>query len=287
MEMKVYSVIGYVLITLHLSAGGFAAPEGWGFLLGAGGALAYLLFIWFVGGMYVSNILHMGVAHKTLEFQGWFVESVTVVFNVAGIYINPVTWVNRHRHHHAFSDHEGDPHKLAGDGFWKTLYLCAFPYACKANLAKDAVLKSRTFRMVSNPYFAVGAQFSSFGLLWLAAGNWVYALALWVSARLSALWINMIQNYWSHDRRFGTRRYDDPEDDAMNIGEWFPVTASFSSSLQNNHHHEPNFLRNSHDPAEYDFGFMTVRALSALGLVRPTSTGARMPDGVALQEVGF
>ena len=62
-------------------------------------------------------------------------------------------------------------------------------------------------------------------------------------------------------RRFGYRRYNDDGDNAMNIGEWLPVTATFSACFQNNHHHFPSLLRLSHDPAEYDFGFMTVKIM--------------------------
>jgi fatty-acid desaturase len=97
----------------------------------------------------------------------------------------------------------------------------------------------------------------------------------------------MVQNYWTHDRRFGTRRYADAHDNAMNLGEWLPVTASFSASLQNNHHHFPNFLRTSHDVAEYDFGLLTVRVMKAMGLVKPTLSGAQIPAGIGLKEIGF
>jgi fatty-acid desaturase len=73
----------------------------------------------------------------------------------------------------------------------------------------------------------------------------------------------------------------------MNLDEWLPVTASFSVSLQNNHHHHPHFLRTSHEATEYDFGFMTVRAMKAMGLVKAASFGAQKPEGISLQEVGF
>ena len=56
------------------------------------------------------------------------------VFARVGIYVNPVTWVSRHRLHHKFSDHPGDPNKLAADGFWRTLYLCLMPYECQVNM---------------------------------------------------------------------------------------------------------------------------------------------------------
>jgi stearoyl-CoA desaturase (delta-9 desaturase) len=285
--MKIYNVIGYSLIVIHVLAAGLVAPEHWGFLLGATVGFLYLVFIWFLGGLYLSDVMHMGIAHKTLAFKEWFTKLVTIFNNVAGIYINPMTWVNRHRHHHAFSDHENDPNKLADDGFWKTMYLCIFPYQCKSNLAQDAIFQSWTFRVISSSTFGVLSQFISFGLLWLVVRNWKYALLLWCSVRVFSLWINMVQNYWTHDRRFGTRTYDDEHDNAMNLGEFLPVTASFSASLQNNHHHYPNFLRTSHDVGEYDFGFLTVRAMKAMGLVKATPSGGQLPANIALKEVGF
>jgi fatty-acid desaturase len=285
--MRSYNLFGYSVIAFHILVSAIFSPPEWSILSAVTAGVLYLTFIWFFGGVYASNILHMGIAHSALDFKDWFIKFMTVFYNTAGIYINPVSWVNRHRHHHAFSDHEGDPNKLAGDGFWKTLYLCFFPYQCKRNLAQDKILKSLTFRLVANPYFALFSHFSSFGLIWLVAGDWQYALALWLSVRIFALWVNMLQNYWTHDRRFGTRRYDDEDDNAMNLDEWLPVTASFSACLQNNHHHYPNFLRTSHDQREYDFGFLTVRAMRVLGLVEASSSGIKKPKEIALQEIGF
>ena len=150
-------------------------------------------------------------------------------------------------------------------------------------MAKDEILKTPTMRFVSTPYFGVFSQFSSYGLLWIAFGEWLFALVLWFGVRLFALWVNMLQNYWTHDRRFGTRRYPDEDDNAMNITDWLPVTATFSACLQNNHHHSPSFLRNSHDDSEFDFGFTTIRAMKALGLVEPSLSGIKMPKDVPLQ----
>ena len=66
-----------------------------------------------------------------------------------------------------------------------------------------------------------------------------------------------------------------------------PVTATFGACLQNNHHHYPWLLRNSHDPAEYDFGFVTIRALNRLGLVTASSTGADWPPELADKGLGL
>ena len=285
--MRIYNLTGYSLIVTHLVASGFAASSKWGFVAGASGGFAYLIFIWFSGGLYLSDVMHMGIAHKTLDYKEWFIKSVVVFYNVVGIYVNPTTWVNRHRHHHAFSDHDGDPNKLDEDGFWRTMYLCIFPYTCKSNLTKDPIFKTWPFRFTSSRYCGVFSQASSFVLLWLLTKDWKYLLVLWLGVRLFALWINMVQNYWTHDRRFGTRRYQEERDNAMNLGEWLPVTASFSASLQNNHHHFPHFLRTSHAPGEYDFGFLTVRAMKAMGLVKATDSGAQRPEGILLPDIGF
>ena len=285
--MKSYNLIGYALIALTLLGGALLAPADWGPLVGLAVAFVYLILIWFFGGLYLSDIIHMGIAHKTLDYRPAFITLVVLLWNTAGIYINPTTWVNRHRHHHAFSDHSGDPNKLDDDGFWKTMYLCIFPYACKSNLARDPIFQSWSFRLVSNPYFAVFSQFSSYGVLWLLVRDWKYALMLWWAVRVFALWINMIQNYWTHDRRFGRRLYDDPGDNAVNLDEWLPVTASFSASLQNNHHHFPHFMRTSHDSQQYDLGLLTVRVMKRMGLVKASSSGAQMPKGIPLTEIGI
>jgi len=62
---------------------------------------------------------------------------------------------------------------------------------------------------------------------------------------------------------------------------------TFSACLQNNHHHAPSFMRLSHEEWEYDFGFMTVKAMKALGLVRATSKGATLPHDIPLKSVAL
>jgi stearoyl-CoA desaturase (delta-9 desaturase) len=285
--VKSYNVIGYVLIGLYAFACFvFAPPDigpGAGLLIGA----AYFLVCWVLGGVYLSCVIHMGIAHRALEFKPWFVKTMTILNNAFGVYINPVTWTNRHRLHHTFSDHPGDPNKLASDGLWRTLYLCLFPYKTTVNVASDAIFRSWTFRIVSHPVFAVAASVFNIWLLSVLVHDLRFALAMWITFRVFTLWINMIQNYWTHDRRYGYRRHDDDRDNAMNIGEWLPVTITFSACLQNNHHHSPGFLRLSHDESEYDFGFIAVKAMRSLGLVQASRTGVEIPKEVALAALDF
>jgi len=247
----------------------------------------YFVFCWFLGGLYLADVLHLGIAHRSLDYKEWFIKAVTVANNIFGLYVDPIAWVNRHRLHHKHSDHPGDPNKLCSDGFWRTLYLCLMPYQCQENLAGDKILKSWTFRVVANPFFAIFAQGFSFYLLWKLVGSLRFTLVMWIGMRIFAAWVNMIQNYWTHTRKFGYRRYHDEADNAMNIGEWLPVTATFSACLQNNHHHYEGLLRLSHDKSEYDFGFLTVKFMKYLGLVKATTTGAQLPKDVPLGALDF
>ena len=284
--MKIYSLIGYLVIAVYLLACMHSAPIQLGPWIGLLMGGAYLIFCWFMGGLYLADVLHLGIAHRALDYKEWFIKAVTVLNNVFAIYVDPIAWVNRHRLHHKNADHDGDPNKLSGDGFWRTMLLCVLPYKCVEDLTSDKILHSRTFRLVASPFFAIAVQASSFYLLWKLARSLKFALVMWFGTRIFALWVNMIQNYWTHTRKFGYRRYHD-DDNAMNVGEWLPVTSTFSACLQNNHRHYPGLLRLSHDESEYDFGFMTVKIMKSLGLVKATARGEKIPGDVPLRALGF
>ena len=285
--MKIYNLTGYLIIFSYVLACMYFAPAHlgpWtGLLIGG----VYFIFCWFLGGLYLADVLHLGIAHRSLDYKEWFIKVVTVVNNVFGLYVDPIAWVNRHRLHHKHADHPGDPNKLSGDGFWRTFYLCVMPYRCNDNLAGDEILRSRTFRIVANPVFAIVAQAFSFYLFWKLVGDLKFVLAMWVGIRIFAQWVNMVQNYWTHTRTFGYRRYNDEDDNAMNIGEWLPVTATFSACFQNNHHHYPGLLRLSHDKSEYDFGFVTVKVMKYFGLVKATRTGEVGTQGRSIGRTRF
>jgi stearoyl-CoA desaturase (delta-9 desaturase) len=285
--MRIYNISGWLLVLAYALGCMYFAPGNIGPWNGLAIGAAYFVVCWFVGGVYLSCVIHMGIAHRALDYKDWFVKGITLVNNTFGVYVNPVSWVNRHRLHHKYSDHAGDPNKLAADGFWRTLYLCLAPYKATEDMASDAIFKTWQFRLVSHPVFCVAAQVFNFCLLWLLVGDLPFAAAIWVGFRVWALWINMVQNYWTHDRRWGYRRYHDEHDNAVNIGDWLPVTATFSACLQNNHHHSPGFLRLSHENSEYDLGFIAVKWMKSLGLVTATSKGATLPRDIPLTTPGL
>jgi sn-1 stearoyl-lipid 9-desaturase len=285
--LRIYNVAAYLTVFGYLAACALIAPlrgDAWlGLEVGAG----YFLFVWLLGGFYVGITLHLGLAHRSLDVAPWFIHAVALLANTLGVYVNPVTWCNRHRLHHIYSDHDGDPNKLERDGMLRTVWLMLFPYDSIKSLTIEPIFSSWSMRLVSNPVWAVLSQATSYGFLWLLTGDWKFALVPWAGMRLVSGYINLLQNYWTHDRRFGTRRYDDAHDHAMNVVNWLPIALSLSACLQNNHHHAPRFVRLSHDEREPDFGFGAVRVLRRLGIARPNASGLLVPAGANLSHPGI
>ena len=129
--MKSYNAIGFAILAACAASFALLAPNAWGPWVGLAVGILYILFVWFLAGLYLSDVIHMGVTHGALDYKPWFIKTLVLLNNTIGIYVNPVSWVNRHRNHHRFADHAGDPNKLSADGFWKTTYLVSVPVSLR------------------------------------------------------------------------------------------------------------------------------------------------------------
>ena len=98
--MKIYNVIGIATLAFHVLLSAFLAPPWLGPWWGIAVGFAYLLISWFLGGLYLSDMVHLGIAHRALDYKAWFIKAVTLINNTVGVYVDPVSWVNRHRLHH-------------------------------------------------------------------------------------------------------------------------------------------------------------------------------------------
>src|SRR3984893_5672649 len=78
-----------------------------------------------MAGFYVVTALgvtlgyHRMFTHRAFESSRAFRAIIAALGSMA-VQGSVITWVADHRKHHAFTDHEGDPHSphLAGPGFW-------------------------------------------------------------------------------------------------------------------------------------------------------------------------
>ena len=70
--MKIYSTAGYTIILLYMLACAYSSPAGlgpWAGLLIGG---IYFTFCWFLAGLYLADVLHLGIAHRSLDYKEWF-----------------------------------------------------------------------------------------------------------------------------------------------------------------------------------------------------------------------
>src|SRR5688572_3456323 len=84
--MRSYNIPGHSARGLQLVLSAWLAPPAlgpwWGMAIGFG----YLVMSWFLGGVYLSDVMHMGITHGALDYKQWFIKGVTLVNNTAGVY---------------------------------------------------------------------------------------------------------------------------------------------------------------------------------------------------------
>ena len=137
--MKIYLFAGYATLVLYALACIFLAPPHIGPWAGLSVGVAYLVVCWFFAGLYLSSVIHMGIAHRALDYKEWFVKSLTLVNNAFGVYVDPITWVNRHRLHHSLPTM---PATLTSSRrrLLEDLVPVLSPYKTDVELANDAIL---------------------------------------------------------------------------------------------------------------------------------------------------
>jgi stearoyl-CoA desaturase (delta-9 desaturase) len=214
----------------------------------------------------VTVFLHRGQAHRALKmhpalshfFRFWLWLTTGMVVK---------EWVAVHRKHHAFSDREGDPHSPQIVGLRKVLWE-------GAELYRDGVQDRETVEryghgtpddwLERNVY----TRFNFMGVALMAlidvvlfglAGITVWAVQmLWIPFFAAGV-INGVGHYW------GYRNYESA-DTATNILPWGILIGG--EELHNNHHAFPSSAKLSSKPWEFDIGWLYIRVLRSLGLVK-------------------
>src|SRR5258708_17904806 len=90
--MKIYNLTGYLIILSYMLACTFFAPAHLGPWAGILIAGVYFIFCWFMGGLYLADVLHLGIAHRSLDYKEWSIKAVTVVNNFFGLYVDPISY---------------------------------------------------------------------------------------------------------------------------------------------------------------------------------------------------
>jgi len=229
-------------------------------------ALIYTLVVTHITIVCVTLFLHRGQAHRGFKFNP-VVEHFMRFWLWLTTGMITKQWVAIHRKHHQYSDLARDPHSPVVYGLWRVLVGGALLYS---SAAKDAEMVAQygvgtpddwIERNLYTPH-----NFTGIGIMLLIDmsifGPWGFVVwavqMLWIPFWAAGV-INGLGHWWGY--RNGNSR-----DNSRNLVPWGIIVGG--EELHNNHHLSPARPKLSLKPGEFDIGWMYIRILQALGLVK-------------------
>ena len=234
--------------------------------------LIYLFLTTHLTSIASTLYLHRGLTHNLFKFHPiiehffrfwlWFTDGVNIK-----------NWVAQHRKHHRFTDVPGDPHspvlfgikKIAFGGFMQTLlYRYEYQYPDTQRVNEIYGIGTPDDWLERNVY---NKQYLGLALLlvvdvilfgWLGLVAWLVQICwmpLW-----SALVVTGFAHWWGYQN--GT-----PKDNSRNL--IFPLGLFLvGDHLHNNHHTNPINPKLSQRWFEFDLGWVYIKILEKLKLVK-------------------
>ena len=240
----------------------------------------WVFLIMYAGtGLGVTVGFHRLLTHRSFKTKPW-VRATLAIFGSAAIEGPIISWVADHRKHHAFSDHEGDPHSPHADhggGLRGALHGLAhahigwlFIHTQRGNKERYApdLIADREIAWVDRTFFvwALGALVPlPFALGLLFGGSWHAACTavLWGGLVRVLVLHHVTYSINSLCHFFGRRRFQ-TDDESRNLAWLAPL--SFGEAWHNNHHAFPTSAAHGLRPWEIDTSALVIRALEKTGL---------------------
>ena len=267
-----------IVTLMPLAALVFVIVQLWGWGVSARDLWIGLGF-YVVSGLGITVGFHRLLTHKSFDAS----PAVRAAWAVAGslaVQGDVIGWVATHRRHHAYSDEHGDPHSphLEMEEGWRGVLRGLYhahmgwffePDGSDADTwapdLKDEpmiVAVNRAFPWLVVATFVLPALIGGLlaGSVWGALTAFVWAGAIRVALLQHVTWaINSICHV------YGTRPFA-ARDESRNVL-WLSVL-SFGESWHNGHHAFPASARHGLRWWEVDLSWLTIRAMSLLGLAR-------------------
>lgn len=222
-----------------------------------------LVLHWMAVGLGISMGYHRLHTHRGFKTYKWF-DYFLAVCGTLTLEGGPIFWVATHRLHHQYSDTPDDPHTPRVSGFWAHMGWIIFGEAQHSDTARLAryapdLGKDPFYRWLSTYHWV---PLTVLGLALLAWGGWgmvAWAIFLRVTVGLHATW--MIN---SATHMFGSQRFK-TDDDSRNV--WWVALLTFGEGWHNNHHAHPVSAKHGMAWYEFDWTWVSLKLLSAVGLV--------------------
>jgi stearoyl-CoA desaturase (Delta-9 desaturase) len=234
--------------------------------VGLGTMLLYLLVMTQLTILTVTLYLHRSQTHRSVDFHPVLAHAFRFWSWLTTAMVTR-EWVAVHRKHHAHADTEEDPHSPYIVGIHQLLWKGTELYVAASH---DGNLLATYGRGTPDDWIErhVYTPHSNWGPTLLAIINLalfgVGGMAIWA---VQMMWIpfwaagvvNGIGHWW------GYRNFETPDKSAnvMPLAIWMG-----GEELHNNHHAFPSSAKFSVRRFEFDFGWLVIQTLSALGLAR-------------------
>ncbi len=255
-----------VMVLIHAVAALALLPS----LFSWSGLALCLLFIWISGGLGVTLCYHRLLTHRSFKTPKWFEYFLTTCACLSW-QGSPVEWVGMHRLHHKHSDTDHDPHSPQHGFTWAHIFWMLYR-EIEGLSARDAakdLLRDPGMRIIDRLYwlpqlilaaglFAAGWALdgTTLGLSWV-----VWGVALRTVLVFHTTWfVNSASHTW------GYQNYKDTGDHSTNL--WWVALLGFGEGWHNNHHAHPRSAAHGLRWFEFDATWLTIRALSWVGLAR-------------------
>ncbi len=264
-KVKIKS-INSTLAELKLDKSGIVLPLGMGVAL-------FLVIHWYASLFFQSFFHHRYAAHAQFTMsKGWEKVFHILCFITQGSsYISARAYGLMHRLHHAHTDTEHDPHSPSyhGNAFmllWQTRnsYNDIFKGTTEVALKyhKDLPEWKAFDRFAHNWVARLAWGLTYIGIYaWLATAWWQF-LFLPLTFGMGALQ-GLAINWWAHKFGYSNFKMDNTSKNLI------PVDLIFwGEGYHNNHHQYPGRANYAVKWFELDPGFMAVKALNYVGIVR-------------------
>jgi stearoyl-CoA desaturase (delta-9 desaturase) len=254
------------LILLHLGCG-LVFVVGWSGIAVTGFLVASALQVFGITAGY-----HRLLAHRSFRTTRAFQFLLALLGVLAG-QNGPLWWVGHHRHHHAYSDREGDTHSPRTSFFWGHMGWLFSPRCLRVRIERVRDLAQLPeLRLLERYYYLIYLGYLL--MLYLLGEAWTRfdphagvsgaQLVVWAGVLSTVCVYHMIWSANSFCHRYGTRRFPTGDNSRNNL---IVSLLTLGDGWHNNHHYCPTSARHGFRRWEIDINYAVLKLLAYCGIV--------------------
>lgn len=254
-------------IALHLSCAAVFLV-GWSPVALVVALASYLVRMFAITGFY-----HRYFSHRTFDTSR-FAQFIFALWGNAAAQRGPLWWAGHHRHHHQYSDQEGDVHSAERHGFWWSHFLwiasrghfptrlkrvrdlAAYPELCFLN-RYDYLVPI----LLGAAMYGLGEALA-LGLPALGTNGW--QMVVWGFCISTVVLFHATSTINSLSHCFGSQRYPTGDQSRNNF---LLALLTLGEGWHNNHHYCPGATRQGFFWWEVDLTYYGLKILSWLGII--------------------